>query len=376
MRNEIIYKGLRLVSSKCGYFQVKQGKINSIVEDTATSTLILTYSPGSSAKSLSMSLGIPLVGSGEIEMESMPSPAKFRQTSITLNGLKLEKLTYDPHVVNIVIVSDSESRVVQNYGYTTFVINKDDYCNPEFIKFLFYSGQLLYLRPVGPKVQGYEIRNFPRILINKDDKVLESTNDTIYALRKRYNDYLIREIDYQDQFVIEIRRILDDYGIEFVRYNKETTLGRTSYITYQIHQTPVNFNHPKRRDYDKNILNKRQPVEFTLHTTDMILYHDFKNKYSNVDLLSNFTEFKTYDKAGSKWTAAVKWGQITEDFNHIYQPDENSNFAFQCQFRCELFFYEVLDTRFEFLQEIITRLEMEDKNKTGIVDENNLIRGI
>jgi len=110
MRNEIIYKGLRLVSSKCGYFQVKQGKINSIVEDTATSTLILTYSPGSSAKSLSMSLGIPLVGSGEIEMESMPSPAKFRQTSITLNGLKLEKLTYDPHVVNIVIVSDSESR--------------------------------------------------------------------------------------------------------------------------------------------------------------------------------------------------------------------------------------------------------------------------
>jgi len=241
---------------------------------------------------------------------------------------------------------------------------------------LFYSGQLLYLRPVGPKVQGYEIRNFPRILINKDDKVLESTNDTIYALRKRYNDYLIREIDYQDQFVIEIRRILDDYGIEFVRYNKETTLGRTSYITYQIHQTPVNFNHPKRRDYDKNILNKRQPVEFTLHTTDMILYHDFKNKYSNVDLLSNFTEFKTYDKAGSKWTAAVKWGQITEDFNHIYQPDENSNFAFQCQFRCELFFYEVLDTRFEFLQEIITRLEMEDKNKTGIVDENNLIRGI
>ena len=376
MRNEIIYKGLRLVSSKCGYFQVKQGKINSIVEDTATSTLILTYSPGSSAKSLSMSLGIPLVGSGEIEMESMPSPAKFRQTSITLNGLKLEKLTYDPHIVNMVIVSDSESRVVQNYGYTTFVINKDDYCNPEFIKFLFYSGQLLYLRPVGPKVQGYEIRNFPRILINKDDKVLESTNDTIYALRKRYNDYLIREIDYQDQFVIEIRRILDDYGIEFVRYNKETTLGRTSYITYQIHQTPVNFNHPKRRDYDKNILNKRQPVEFTLHTTDMILYHDFKNKYSNVDLLSNFTEFKTYDKAGSKWTAAVKWGQITEDFNHIYQPDENSNFAFQCQFRCELFFYEVLDTRFEFLQEIITRLEMEDKNKTGIVDENNLIRGI
>ena len=28
--------------------------------------------------------------------------------------------------------------------------------NPEFIKFLFYSGKLLYLRPVGPKIQNYE----------------------------------------------------------------------------------------------------------------------------------------------------------------------------------------------------------------------------
>jgi purine-nucleoside phosphorylase len=35
----------------------------------------------------------------------------------------------------------------------------------------------------------------------------------------------------------------------------------------------------------------------------------------------------------------------------------NSNFANQCQFRCELFFYEVIDDRYEFLNEITYNLE-------------------
>ena len=40
-----------------------------------------------------------------------------------------------------------------------------------------------------------------------------------------------------------------------------------------------------------------------------------------IDLLTNFCEFKTTDKYGGRWSAAVKWGSITEDFNHIYQQD-------------------------------------------------------
>ena len=116
-----------------------------IVEDTTRSTLTLTYSPGSSAKSLSVSLGLPLVGSGQTLMEPMSMPSRFQLITVSLNGLVLEKLTYDPHTINIVIADDSESRVVQTYGYTIFVISKDDYKNPEFIKFLFYSVELLHI---------------------------------------------------------------------------------------------------------------------------------------------------------------------------------------------------------------------------------------
>lgn len=370
--NEIIYKGLRLVTDKCRYFNVKEGKINSLEEND--SVLTLTYSPGSSAKSLSMSLGIKLVGPGRELMEPTRKTIKFKKTYVTLNGLRLEKLTYDPHTINIVIVRDSDSRVVQSYSYTIFIVNYEDYRNPEFINYLFYSGQLLYLRPVGKKVRGYELRNFPKIIVKDRDLDLTSTNDVLYTLRKRYDDYLIREIDYQDQFILEVRKILDEYGIEFVRLNKETTLSTTSYVTYQFTQTPVLSNHPFSGDPDRNIMQYKQPVEFTLHTTDMVLYHDFKSKYTDLLLLTNFCEYKTPDRAGDKWTAAIKWGPITEDFNHIYQPDDNSNFAFQCQFRCELYYYNVLDTRYKFLKEIISRIDSEDIDGSNPIEEEKTIK--
>ena len=353
--NEIIYRGLKL-STKCKYFQVKEGSVCSLVEDNSQSTLILTYTPGSTSGSLSSILGIPKLGR-DIDMLPMGLPKRFSNTVISLNGLKFKKLTYDPHVVNIVIVADSESRVVQDYNYTTIVVSKNDYKDPKFIDFLFFSGNLLYLVPIGPKPDCYEIRNFPKIYLTYGDSVdVESESETVFTLRRRYNDYVIREINYQDQFILEMRRILTDYGLELVRLNKEVTLTKTSYITYQFMQTPVKYNHPKYLDQDSKVMQHRLPVEFTLRTTDMVLYFDFKNKYNNVNLLTNFCEFKTSDKYGQRWTAAVKWGEITEDFSHLYQQDDNSNFSFQCQFRCELYFYEVLDDRYDFIKEIYMTL--------------------
>ena len=44
----------------------------------------------------------------------------------------------------------------------------------------------------------------------------------------------------------------------------------------------------------------------------------------------------------------------------MYQSDDNSNFSNQCQFSAELFFYEVLDDRYNFVEEINTILVASD----------------
>lgn len=357
---EIIYRGLKIRSlNGCQYYSVKEGKTCSLVEDKSRSTITLTYTPGSTNKTLSNLLGLETVGE-EMEMEPTQLPKKIKNVTISLNGLKLRKCTEDTHTINIVIVGDSESRVVQTYNHTTIVVSQEDFEDDEFINFVFYSGNLLYLKPVGPKPKCWKIRNFPKIIIKDSNITLESDSTFVYTLRRRYDDYVIRAIDYQDQFILELRRILEDYGIELVRWNKEETLKTTSYISYLFTQTPTRVHHPNYKDYEDRIMSHRVPIEFTLRTPDMVMFFDFKNKYNNLNILTNFCEFKTSDKYGSRWSAAVKWGSITEDFNHMYQQDDNSNFSYQCQFRCELYFYEVLDDRYEFLKEIELILQASD----------------
>ena len=225
---------------------------------------------------------------------------------------------------------------------------------------MFWSGGLKFLRPVGNKPKCYKIRNFPKLLFKDSDLTLTSDSTTVYSLRRRYDDYVIRSIDYQDQFILELRRILTDYGIELVRWNREETLAKTSYISYRFDQTPVRNHHPNYRDDWDRVMQHRVPIQFTLRTPDTPMFFDFKNKYNNVNLLTNLCEFKTSDRYGQRWSCGVKWGQITEDFNHMYQSDDNSNFSNQCQFSAELFFYEVLDDRYNFVEEINTILVASD----------------
>jgi len=359
--NETIYQGLKLSSSiGCKYYKVVEGNTISLVEDPKLSTLTLTYTPGSTSWSIAEFLGIEKVGKSQ-QIEPTKNGVRFSKVYVSLNGLKLEKLTADTHTLNIIVVSDSESRVVQDYNHTIIVVAQEDACNQEFINFLFYSGNLIYFKPVGPKPNCWTIKNFPKIIVKDKTLDLHSDSDTVYVLRRRYDDYVIRAIDYQNQFILELRRILNDYGIELVRWNKEETLKKTSYIVYQFNQTPSKYSHPKYEDEDCNIMSHHVPIDFTLRTPDMVMFFDFKNKFNNLDILTNFCEFKTTDKYGERWSAAIRWGQITEDFNHIYQQDDNSNFSYQCQFRCDLYFYEVLDGRYKVLEEILEELEVDGR---------------
>lgn len=358
--NEFIFHGL-YVTTFCRFFQILPGLVNSVREDSSSSLLTITYQEGSTSKEVSEATGIRLVTSGTELMTSSGKVREIPTTIISLNGLRLKKLPIENHIINIIIVEDSESRVAQDELGTTIVVSNEDYKNPEFLQYLFMSGNLVYLKPVSRIPENYEIRNFPKIIIK--DKPLELTSKSYkpFYLRRRYDDYVIRSIDYQNQFILEIERILKDYGVELVRQNKERTLTSTSYATYQFNQTPVRVTHVRSIHPDSKIISYKLPVTFTLSSPDMVRYFDFKTKYLNVDLLTNFCEFKTSDKYGDRWSASIKWGQITEDMNHQYMPDSNSNFAQSCQFQAEIFFSEVIDDRYDFLKEIGYKLEAVDK---------------
>jgi hypothetical protein len=357
MSSEIIYQGIYITAPGCKYFQVKTGSgIRCYKKD---SVYTIEFPEGTKSEAVADRLGLKHIGGPQI-LTGMARPERFGLVQFSLNGLKFWRMTYDPHIIKIIIVSDSESRIVQSYRGTTIVVSKDDYANPEFVKYVFGSGGLQFIKLAEPVkcIGSWEFRNFPFIPIYSDTD-LESESKVVYSLRNRYDDYLIRSIDYQEQFIKEMRRILEDYGCELVRVNREETLKTTNYVSYNFSQTPVKEVHPKWSAEDNGVLAHRVPVDFELHCTNMQMFYDFKNKYNNVDLLTNMCEFRVTDRYGERWTASVKWGPITEDFSQQYNSDSNSNFSYQCSFRAELFFNEVYDRLNALIQTIYYELEYD-----------------
>ena len=130
--NRIIYKGL-IIESGCKYFYIHPDNKRTKVEHKDKDLLEITYIPGDTTYQISDLLGIPTIGGEKVLDKGMGIPEKFPCTFITLNGLKFRKLTYDPHIIRIVIVGDNVSRVCQDYEWTTLILNKDDYKDPNFL---------------------------------------------------------------------------------------------------------------------------------------------------------------------------------------------------------------------------------------------------
>lgn len=357
--NEIVYKGIRL-RTEFQYYRFKVGDHASIVTNPNEYAIEITYPEGCTSYGLAKILNLEVTDDIKLEPTKGNGYIKFNPVTVTLNGLKFTKMTTDSHVIHVVLVDDYPSRVSQDYHSTTIVINTADKSDPEFLKYVLTN--LKYLRLNDARKVDFSkvsIANFPRITINDTSVVLNSEVTYVHKLRNNHNRYLIRAIDYEHEFLRRLELILKDFGVQLTRVNREETLNSTSYVSYSINQTPVKYNHARYSDVQDQIMCHMLPIDFQLRSPDMVLLFDFKNKYNNVDLLTNFCEFVTKDKYGKEWTAAIKWSPITEEFNHMYGNDDNSNYANQCTFRAELYFFEVYDKNYSYIEEII----LEFKNK-------------
>lgn len=351
-QNEFIYYGIKVSTDK-KYYRFLNGPKVKVVESEKCDSIDITYPAGMSSCELAPQIGFTVFDDLKVLPTKGCAFVEYKPVTVSFNKLKFRKLTVGPHTVRIVLTDDNDTRVVQNYWSTTIVYNINDLGDHEMKKYIFTN--LRYLKLLNKDAicwEDYSIFNFPKVIVDKKSLELTSTQDYVHKLRSIHDVYLIKAIDYEHEFLKLLETKLHDFGVELMRVNREKTASSTSYVTYAINQTPIKYIHPRARAYQSDIMCHTLIVDYTLNTPDMVLYFDFKNRYNNVNFLTNFTEFKVKDKKGQDWTAAIKWSPITEDFNHRYNMDSNANFANECTFRSELYFYEVYDTEYYIIKEI------------------------
>jgi hypothetical protein len=280
---------------------------------------------------------------------------------INLNGLKLKKIVQGDYNFCQFIV-DNVEEFTMDY--------KEDRCLILIPKKLSYDIEkyisLLKLNPYLEIVDYSELEklnNYYNINFSKRSVVINSTNETVFNTNEKYENYLLGVERIQSSFRRQFTSLLKDYGVELVPYPISENVSQVNYIAYKITELGAQ---QSRWNADEETLRyaikHKAVIDFDVSSPNLIMLSDFKNKYQNIDLITNFTTFYTKDKSGVNWLSSIKWGPINTDFEQDYSIDASGNNAFKATFQAELHYYIVYDELFYNINELIFDLASSDLN--------------
>jgi hypothetical protein len=101
-----------------------------------------------------------------------------------------------------------------------------------------------------------------------------------------------------------------------------------------------------------DVVRHKTTIDFEASFLNQTILDDFRTRYQNYDLLTNFTEYNTPDKFGKLCKASVKWNPISMDWNPDYESDSQGNVGATCTFQCELRYYVVYDKYYNYIETI------------------------
>jgi hypothetical protein len=200
------------------------------------------------------------------------------------------------------------------------------------------------------------IGNFYNINLSNRPFSIQSNNRFAFSSKESYQRYKLESIDIHYSFITQLEEKLKVYGVELKRYPIDDNVRTVNRIIYKITELDKQVNYKSPHYPNNDLPQHKSTIEFELSFPDLILFIDFKTRYQDNNLISNFTEFYTEDKLGVNWISNVVWSPINTDFNQDYSQDNQGNTAFTASFTADLYYYVIYDEIYEVIQEIILTL--------------------
>lgn len=189
--------------------------------------------------------------------------------------------------------------------------------------------------------------------------------DRVYLPNSKYRQFRISALDYLVNFFGEMSKVFEDYGFQLVEYEKLKDADSSNIVTFRINTHAREF--LKRtipRIPEHNLMYSGSRVSFALMTSDTDIYEDFRDRYTNLDIVQNRREFKCEDKYGDEWRYDCIWqSQLDDSFSHDFPNTEFGAYGYQFMFTATLEFYDVYDVKFDIVKEIIGNLKFEGKDE-------------
>jgi hypothetical protein len=195
---------------------------------------------------------------------------------------------------------------------------------------------------------------------------LKNLTTTVFNPKRAYERYLIRDVDYLGEFILQLKSTLEQYGLSLVRFPIDAETPRNDRVIYKITEYQVQETPKSNYGPLMDIVRHKTTIDFEGSFLNQVVFEDFRTQYQDVRFLTDFTTFDAIDKIGRHWKASLKWNPISTDWNPDFNQDSQGNSGIPCTFQVELRYYVVYDHAYD---DIISTI-----NTTLTADEINMTR--
>lgn len=345
---KILLQGME-VSTKCRFVRIRYGPHVSITENLKESAMDIVVPEGFRSGNI-VSRNIKVVE--DRVLKPTDGYQMVRTVDIDLNGLMIRKIAPDMLSFNQFLVKDLTDFTVWSDGYRAVVLvpecrisDKETYvkavCSlPEF--------ELVSAEALQSPTNIYGLK------MGDESFSFDSNNGFVFSTKQFYERYSLRMIDVMHSFLTKLEKRLQDFGLQLVGFQMDEESLSPNNVKYRITELGRQISRPSFAVTERYAVKHKSIIEFELSASSLVVCNDFKTRYQNYDLVSDFTEFYTTDSHGVNWISSVNWGEITTNYTQDFETDQTGAIASTAQFSCELNYYVVFDDTYPRIRKIIT----------------------
>lgn len=329
----LVVNGLKITTS-LSYIKFIEAGVTQVEEDIPNSVLVIFFTKGTKNTELPFEVII------EEELKESELLSTFNPQN-KINNLNIKKLVVNEYILNQTIFSDLDK------SYALYNEERCDLFISENIEYADYLS-LLQSIPFLEVTEGDEdvvLANITNCLMGRRRLNYTFPNSRIFKYKDTYTNYIIDEPLVMYQVKKVVLEQLYDHGFESLKLDDQDELVEVpDVLSYTIQNSDYNQIVKRVSPILKRHTDANLSIEWKLKSTTLSKAMDIKNRYRNLEIISNLTSITVFDYNNNPFKVALVWEDISGQLgDRAAITDEENNYYHQLYFNCRVHFDIIMD---------------------------------
>lgn len=333
MSNTLVVNGLKITTS-LSYIKFIEAGVTQVEEDIPNSVLVIFFTKG--AKNIELPFEVII----EEELKESDLLSTYNPQN-KINNLNIKKLVVNEYILNQTIFTDlDKSYALYNEERCDLFVNQ----NIEYKDYITLLKSIPFLE-ITEGEDDVVLANITNCLMGRRRLNYIFPNHRVFKYKDTYTNYVIDEPLVMYQVKKVVLEQLYDHGFESLKLDDQDELVEVpDVLSYSIQNADYNPIAKRVTPLLKRHTDANLSIEWKLKSTTLSKAMDIKNRYRNLEIISNLTSINVFDYNNNPFKVAIVWEDISGQLgDKSAVTDEENNYYHQLYFNCRVHFDIIMD---------------------------------